>query len=522
MNYSLTLLLTGLLFYSCTPAEEYEVQDAILITNGTIISANEEGISRFIGFILMNDGKIIYAGTEKPNLFGEYQEVSGEGKFIIPGLMDSHVHLANTAGFNGALKNKYPELVEAYFEQLPKSYLYHGFTTLVDVNNYDPNLVERIRNSPLSPDIYTCGRQIQIMDDFNMEMEELSLEQRYRFPFLHDRYNREIVFPDSIDLTEHTAKRLVSEIKEEGGIGVKFAYEDEASGLKVSWAKPSIGVMNELALEANSRNLPLLLHAPSLEGHRNGLAAGVNIFAHGLWNWTDNFEEEFTNLVLTSAHREVLTQIAEKQVGYQLTFRAITGEQDLIDGDFIIDENLDHVYPQAYLDLLKGEEGAWGRKKILDRGPRLEKNNPSFYHAMLGSNDSEEEMWKNLYILYKTRLNETAKFLSDEQANFILGSDTPAMNMFTNPPGYNGFLEMKHMFDAGIPIESIFRAATFNNAQAFHLQDKYGSVEMGKKANLLILNSNPLESIDAYNDIDVVILHGKIIERENLSASNIQ
>ena len=66
-----------------------------------------------------------------------------ERKFIIAGLMDSHVHLVNTAGFNGKLKNKYPKLLESYFEQLPKSYLYHGFTTLVDVNNYNPELVSK-------------------------------------------------------------------------------------------------------------------------------------------------------------------------------------------------------------------------------------------------------------------------------------------------------------------------------------------------------------------------------------------
>ena len=94
------------------------------------------------------------------------------------------------------------------------------------------------------------------------------------------------------------------------------------------------------------------------------------------------------------------------------------------------------------------------------------------------------------------------------------------MNMFTNPPGYNGFLEMKHMFDAGISLEKIFRAATYNNAKAFHLEGSYGGVEKGKKANLLILKTNPLKKVTAYNDIEYVIIGGKLIPRKELSATN--
>ena len=77
---------------------------------------------------------------------------------------------------------------------------------------------------------------------------------------------------------------------------------------------------------------------------------------------------------------------------------------------------------------------------------------------------------------------------------------------------------MNHMFEAGISLSSIFRAATYNNAKAFNLEDKYGSVEKGKIANLLILSSNPLETLEAFNQIEQVIIRGEIIERAKLSA----
>ena len=74
-----------------------------------------------MGFVLFEGERIVYVGEEKPEGLGNHKELDGKGKFLIPGLIDSHVHLANTAGFTEQLKKKYPELVDAYFEQLPRS-----------------------------------------------------------------------------------------------------------------------------------------------------------------------------------------------------------------------------------------------------------------------------------------------------------------------------------------------------------------------------------------------------------------
>lgn len=522
MRIFFIILILILLTISCQQrgVEQIEVEQGTLINNITVISANDEKVNSFIGYVVIDGEKIVYSDKKKPYLKGNFKEIIGKGKFIISGLMDSHVHLANTAGFNRQLKNKYPKLLDAYFEQLPKSYLYHGFTCLVDVNNYAPEIINKIKKSPMHPDILTCGKQVKVMNDFEMEMEESSLSSRYQSNFLHDRYNKNITFPDSINLNEHTPEKIVSDIKMQQGVGVKLVYEDAASGLTVTWEKPSLGIISDLVLEAKKQNLPLLIHAPSLEGHQIGLNSGVEIFAHGLWNWTDNFEEEFNNLELPQAHRNVLFEIAQKQLGYQLTLRTIKGEDDLIIGKFGDDQNLEHVYPKKYLDILKTKEGEWGRNKILGRGDFLKRTNPAFYNAMRSNHKGDVEMWLSIYEKYNSRLDSVAVFLSKHDANFIFGSDTPAMNMFTNPPGYNGFLEMKQMHAIGISLEKILRATTYNNAKAFHLESLYGGVEVDQIANLLILKSNPLKNINAYNDIESVIIRGKLIPREKLSATN--
>ena len=511
---SITLLF---IFYCLQITTAQSRNEVTLITNITIISANEHSVVRTLGHVLIEGDRIVFVGSEKPVLSDAYEEVDGSGKFLIPGLIDSHVHLANTAGFNGPLKKKHPELIGLYYKQLPKNYLYFGFTTLIDVNNYWPERINKILQTEIRPDIYTCGEQVEVLDGFNMEMEEYSQQQRYQSNFLNDTYYPNNKLPDTIPENKHTPQHLVKGIREQQGICAKLVYEDEASGLAVRWKKPSVPILKELVLEAKKYNMPLLLHAPSLEGHKIGLQAGVQIFAHALWNWSDD-PKQFNNDALGDEHKKVLREIAQKQIAYQLTFRTISGEKDLITPTFLKDRNLLHVFPKPILEMFRSDDGKWGRNKIFGRTAFLEKTSPEFYKALRGDFKDDQKMWNHAFKVYEHRLNTVANFLADNNANLILGTDSPAMNMYTNPPGYNGILEIEHWSKAGISLEKIFRAATYNNAKAFNIEHLYGSIEKDKIANILILRTDPLETISAYNDIERVIVRGNIIDREKLSA----
>ncbi len=120
--------------------------------------------------------------------------------------------------------------------------------------------------------------------------------------------------------------------------------------------------------------------------------------------------------------------------------------------------------------------------------------------------------------LLKIRMDKVAKLLAENNANLLFATDTGAMNMSTHPPGYNGFLEMQHMLTAGVSLEKIFLAATYNNAKAFNIHNLYGTITHGKIANLLLLNKDPLQDISAYNEINNVIVRGKDYARNMLSA----
>jgi imidazolonepropionase-like amidohydrolase len=71
---------------------------------------------------------------------------------------------------------------------------------------------------------------------------------------------------------------------------------------------------------------------------------------------------------------------------------------------------------------------------------------------------------------------------------------------------------------AGVSLPQLFRAVTIGNAEFFGLADEIGTIEVGKRADLLLLKENPLENITAYDSIDYVVLGGTEIERGSLSA----
>ena len=108
------------------------------------------------------------------------------------------------------------------------------------------------------------------------------------------------------------------------------------------------------------------------------------------------------------------------------------------------------------------------------------------------------------------------KKMLQAHVTLVFGSDTPGVDGFGNPPGLNGRLELQNWSDAGAPLALILRAATLDNAKALGLSHELGSIEPGKRADLLLLKQNPLKSISAYDSIETIILNGEVTAREAL------
>ena len=76
-------------------------------------------------------------------------------------------------------------------------------------------------------------------------------------------------------------------------------------------------------------------------------------------------------------------------------------------------------------------------------------------------------------------------------------------------PGLSVIGEMKWYKKAEIPNYDILKAATYNAADYFDETDSWGSIQKGRKANLILLQDNPLENLDNLQHIKGVMINGK-------------
>lgn len=120
---------------------------------------------------------------------------------------------------------------------------------------------------------------------------------------------------------------------------------------------------------------------------------------------------------------------------------------------------------------------------------------------------------------YIARNRSATAYLAKHDARFLFGTDTPSAPTYANPPGLNAWLEMRRLVEAGLTPAQIFRAATLNNAEAIGLGHEIGTVQAGKRANLLLLRRDPTLDIQAYDEMVSVILHGRVFAREEFAAN---
>ncbi len=436
------------------------------ITNVTIIDAvNGVRENQTVVF----DGDQI-TGVHATNTQARFAEtIDGTGKFLIPGLWDAHVHLTYDDRFT---------------DVMPALFLSYGITSVRDTGGLMHKMlpiVEKMRaDGAVAPRVFFAGPLLDgnfvvydgvsrpeigvrnaTPDDARQTIRDMK-EQGVDFIKIY-----EMVRPDTFESMVETARELGLPIDSH----VPLSMRAGTAGPPVD----SIEHLRNIELDCAS-NAPEL-HETRLELLKNpdGLSGyELRSSLHSLQRLPAiaNYDQERCDEVLESLTSTI--QVPTLRLG------ALNLDPPFLKDDW--QDALSRIPPEV----------------------REEWRNEA---ADMADNPVEEF----------TSFGEWVVFLVERMhAHGVpigAGTDTP---IFISVPGFSLHSELEYLVRAGLsPLEAI-RSATVRPAEFFSLEEQMGTIDVGKKADLVLLDANPLESISNTRRIAAVVTKGNYYDVESL------
>ncbi|WP_111980393.1 amidohydrolase family protein [Algibacillus agarilyticus] len=127
---------------------------------------------------------------------------------------------------------------------------------------------------------------------------------------------------------------------------------------------------------------------------------------------------------------------------------------------------------------------------------------------------------QSTYHLEKQKfLSYIVKVLHENKVKILVGSDAGTMYSL---PGLSTHNEMKLLQQSGVSNFEILKAATINAAQTLSIEQDYGSIEIGKIADLVLVTENPLDEIKALRTPYAVVKSGQWLDKKQLKRLRIE
>jgi imidazolonepropionase-like amidohydrolase len=239
--------------------------------------------------------------------------------------------------------------------------------------------------------------------------------------------------------------------------------------------------------ESHARKLRVAVHATELEAARVAVEAGADLLVHSVNDKV--VDEAFVKLM--KERGTILTPTLVVFERYSRTF--------------------------AHRLNLTPEEQAWGDPDViasLDVTKLPEGKVPTRIADALAK---PEAVLQRIQQTYDVAL-KNLKTLHDAGVTIATGTDAGNIGTIHGP---SIFREFQLMREAGLTAMEILACTTANAARAFggETGQKIGVLAPGKLADMVILNSNPVENIAHTSDIDTVIKSGVIYPAAELASS---
>ncbi len=130
--------------------------------------------------------------------------------------------------------------------------------------------------------------------------------------------------------------------------------------------------------------------------------------------------------------------------------------------------------------------------------------------TMFDENDPDPSVKKMKYAAAGLQERWSNALRTAIKAGVKMGLGTDSGCPFTNPDTFAYAGELELHTEAGMSNMDVLVTATANNAKLLGIDDETGTVETGKKADLVLLKGNPLEDIKAARDVRMTIHDGRV------------
>ena len=460
---------TALALGGCdTPRSDPELSAQALVGGTLIDGTGAAPVSDAV--VVVRDGRIDCAGSRSDCAVPRgARTIDVSGKWITPGIIDSHVHFSQTAFADGRpdfldLRELYPyEQVESRLRNHPetqfRSYLCSGVTAVFDVGGYPWTwgLPELAENDTSAPHVASAGPLLSTLDHW------LNLPAERQFMYFE---------------SEEKSVEFVRYIHAHGAAAVKIwfiavsdeEFEDKGAAVLAAGA------------EAKRLGIPLIVHATDLREAKVAVQAGAHLLVHSVWD--QPVDEEFIEMVRDTGTIYNPTLIVGG--GYLAAAEAIAaGEVPAMDD------------PNGCID-------PWTRDKI-EAIPEL-------------SADliSEETLRRRRERVAKRNGIGDANLMTLLDAGIPIAMGTDAGNVLTFH-GPSVYAETEAMQAAGMTPEEVLVSATSTAARAM-LRSDIGTLAAGQIADLLVLGSDPLEDITNIRSLEMVMRGGSMRSVQELAA----
>lgn len=381
--------------------------------------------------------------TGEQDFDSDTKVIDATGKYVLPGFIDAHVHFGTPShAFGGSLTD--PEYVG-------KLMLSHGITTVRDAGS--------------------------IMGlNWTLEHKKRSENGEISAP----RIIAHAMFPESMKSPE-AAREWVRAVRKKGADGIKLvgaapklikAVIDEAKKLKMKTAyhHSQVSVTQTNVLDSARMGLDSMEHWYGLpeamfEDRRiQHYPSGYNYN-----NEQDRFREA------GNLWRQAAAPGSEK---WQATIN------ELISLDFTMDPTFT-IY-EANRDVTRSRTAEWYAEYTMPYIDRAFEPNPKIHGSYhFDWTTADEVAWKNNFKLWMAFIND----YKNAGGRVTTGSDP---GFIYSVYGFSYVRELELLQEAGFHPLEVLQSATINGAQLLGLDADIGSIEIGKKADLVIVDENPL------------------------------